>query len=243
VRDQPAAPPAVVSATPPPPVAPPTSVANDDPTTRELLEAYRLLGTGNRTGAEKIAAQLRRRDARNPELAKLTAAIQEAAKREKEQLLASAKSTPAAAPSTAPEPKPVEPVLSVLPGGGFVATSEPTPPPNLAEIEGPGIEAAIRFYERALSNKDLKAVSRVRTFTQQEQRNWVRVFDRVRSYRLIVDIVGPPVVDPNGREATISVRERVQQVDKNGFEINQQPRDVTYRLEKIGGTWRLLPPK
>jgi hypothetical protein len=133
-----------------------------------------------------------------------------------------------------------DPAFTVLPGGGFAAPSAPPPPATISEMERPAIEASIREYAKALSSKDLSAVARVRKYTPAEADNWKRYF-KFSEYRLIVKVVGPPVVD--GDRATIPVEEQIAQTQRRGdIQTFLNPRKIDYKLEKIAGKWMILPP-
>jgi tetratricopeptide (TPR) repeat protein len=121
----------------------------------------------------------------------------------------------------------------------------PAPPPaapSPAEVERPLIEASIQEYANALSRRDLKAVSRVRTYSEAEARNWQNAFKQFSEYRLIVKPTGAPAV--TGDHASVPVEERVATTAKgSGIQLITQPRQTEYRLEKIAGKWMLLPPR
>src|SRR4029450_9459848 len=105
----------------------------------------------------------------------------------------------------------------------------------------PAIEASIQEYARALSSRDLAAVARVRRYSAVEARNWENVFKQFSEARLIVRVMGSPVVD--GYRATVPVEETfAQTAKKGGIQVFLQPRKTEYKLEKIGGKWMLLPP-
>ena len=264
-----ATPPAAPAIPAPAVVTPPVTLTEQAPQNqndRDTMAAYKLLSGGDYVGASRLAAQIAKRDPRYANLADLRAQIRTVEETEKQRAAAvaaaaeasrAAANTPApsaTAPSgttstPAPAPPPIEttakppatdPAFTVAPGGGFAAPSEPPSPALRAEAERPGIEAAIHQYAKALSAQDLQAVSQVRTYTPKEAELWRTAFKAFKAYELAVTILGDPVVE--GESATIRVRERIMQTQKNGMQITLQPREVTYKLEKIGGRWRILPP-
>jgi serine/threonine protein kinase len=259
-REAPAIPPPAV-------VTPPASLTQQAPQNendRDTMAAYKLLSGGDYAGASKIAAQIARRDPKYANLSDLRAQIRAVEETEKQRVAAaaaaaeaakSAANTPApvasapapAAPAPAPpvettaKPVPSEPAFTVAPGGAFVAPSEPPSPALRAEAERPGIEAVIAQYANAVSRKDLAAASNARTFTQKEAESWRNIFKNFDTYQIAAKVVGDLTVD--GDRATVKVEERIQYKQKRGdITITLNPRQIDYKLEKIGGRWHILPP-
>lgn len=266
-NDEPSAPPAqpasVAAANPapapvvPPPavVTPPTSLAGQPPqnqSDRDAMAAYKLLASGRHAEAAKIAAQIARRDPKNENLKELRAQIQTVAETEKQRAAAAAAAVPAgpppptasveaSPPAVTPVPAtPLKPEPAVLPPAPVATGPAPAPPPA-GEVERPAIEASIQEYAKAISNRDLPAVARVRRYTPAEAKNWENIFKQFSEYRLIVKVLGTPTVD--GDRATISVEEQfAQTAKKGGIQVFSQARRTEYKLERIGGKWMLLPP-
>ena len=244
----------------PPPalVSPPASLTQQGPQTendRDAMAAYQLLSSGQHAEASKIAAQIAKRDPKNEHLRDLRAQIQKVADTEKERAaaVAAAAAIPppvapavAAPPPTAPPPPAADPTtkpdLTVLPGGGFAAASEPAAPPLIGEVERPGVEASIQEYAKALTAKNLPAVSRVRVYTPAEAKSWMNIFKQFAEYRLIVKVLENPSVQ--GDRATIPVEETVFQTAKKGdIQVRLSPRTIVYKLQKIDGKWMILSPQ
>jgi len=139
-----------------------------------------------------------------------------------------------------PPTQPAQPVGVAEPAPAPERTGAPDRP--AADVERPAIEAVIAEYARALSNKDLPAVARVRRYTPIEARNWQNAFKQFTEYRLIVKVTGPPVL-LNGDRARVPVEEQFAETAKRGgIQVFSQPRSTEYLLEKIGGKWMILPP-
>jgi tetratricopeptide (TPR) repeat protein/predicted Ser/Thr protein kinase len=245
----------------PAPIAPPAALQAPatDENGRDLREAYRLLVGGQRAQAEAIAARIRRRDAqfaRGQDFKDLLAAIDTTKANEEKQKLAEAAAAAARAVPT-PAPAAEKPVLkdpenppagaagapiTVLPGGGFAATSEPPSPLLLGQVERPAIEKVVQQWAAAFARLDVKALSEIRALSPDEAKRWQNTFSNMASYKLNVRLVGDPqVIDT---EAIVPVEEIAVYTAKRGggISITQQPFKTSYRLRKIGSEWRLLVP-
>ena len=239
--------------------APPPSLAAQPPrnqSDRDALEAYRLLASGDRDAAAKIIANLARRDPSNEHLPDLRTQLgvkpgsdqgQTGVRPGSDQGQTPISGTQASTPTDAvsvmpPAAKPEQPAaLAAAPPP--VLPSAPAAPParTAADVERPAIEATIAEYSKALSNRDLPAVARVRRYTPAEARNWEAAFKNFSEYRLIVKVTGPPVIQ--GDRATVPVEEQFAQTSKKGgIQVFSQPRRMDYILEKIGEKWMILPP-
>jgi serine/threonine protein kinase len=254
-----AAPP--VEAPPPlPPVTAPVSATTENTQdSKDVLAVYALLTKNDIPGAQKLYAAIRKRNPKYDGLADLNTAIgaraadirkqEEAIKATEESnarsaaLLEEERKRTAAAVKEAEDAKAEKaPVMSVAPGGAFIAPSEPPSPLLLGEVERPAIDKAIQQWAAAFAKLDVQALSQVRTLTQEEANNWKRTFGNMSAYKMNVRLIGmPQVVDT---DAIAPVEEIAVYTGKRGggISITQQPVKTNYRLRKIGGEWKLLVP-
>jgi hypothetical protein len=247
------------AAAPPVAVTPPAALTEQPPQNqndRDAMDAYRLLASGDHAEAAKIVGRIARRDPKNERLADLRAQIQKVSDAERErQRAAAAAAVPATVThDTNPPPPVVNAATAPIADKPSTPPAVPAvlPPPNpdpapvpvprsSGEVERPAIEAAIAEYARALSNRDLPAVARVRRYTPAEARSWDNIFKQFSEYRLLAKVIGPPAVD--GDRARVPVEETFAQTSKKGgIQVFTQPRKTEYLLEKIGGKWMILPP-
>ncbi|MEO8680198.1 MAG: protein kinase [Vicinamibacterales bacterium] len=249
-----AAPPAA-PAPAPEPVTPPAALVATPPTDvngKDLMEAYRLLGTNQRDQAQTLATRIARRDkayASQKDYKDLIAAIELHRANEEKQKLATAEAVAAATPPPPPKPSPAElkdpespaPVATVLPGGGFAAESAPASPLLIGQVERPAVERLAQQWAAALATRNIATISKVRALTATEAKNWQNIFGSLKAYKLNVRLLSDPEVKDN--EATVPVEEIAVYTQKNGIDITQQPVKTTYRMRKIGGEWRMLPPQ
>jgi serine/threonine protein kinase len=252
-----AAPPPVTPA-PLPPVSAPAALAEKPVTSqddKDVLAAYQLLNT-DIPGAQRLAAAIRKRNPRHPELGKLTTAIDTRVADEKKRTDAVAAASAAAAAleeekkraatlerqkREAEEKAKNTPAFSVAPGAGFVAESAPPSPLLRGQAERPEIEKAVQQWAAAFGKLDVKALSQIRALSPDEARRWQNTFNNMSSYTLNVRLVGDPQVVDN--EAVAPVEEiAVYTAKRGGISITQQPVRQNYRLRKIGNEWKLLIP-
>ena len=219
------------------------------------MAAYKLLSSGQHAEASKIAAQIAKRDPKNEHLRDLRAQIQKVADTEKERAaaVAAAAAIPppvaapvAAPPPTAPPPPPAadpttKPDLTVLPGGGFAAASEPASPPLIGEVERPGGRGVDSGIRQSLDGQELTggvAGPRLHPGGGEKLGEHLQAF---AEYRLIVKVLENPSVQ--GDRATIPVEETVFQTAKKGdIQVRLSPRTIVYKLQKIDGKWMILSP-
>ena len=120
-----------------------------------------------------------------------------------------------------------------VPGGGFAAPSEPPSPLVRGEAERPEIEKLVKQWAAALSTRDVATISRIRSFTGDEARNWQRIYGRYKQIQVIAEVTGTPQVVED--HALVPVRETVLTTQNNGIQLTQSPRNTQYRMQKLGG--------
>jgi hypothetical protein len=128
----------------------------------------------------------------------------------------------------------------VAPGGAFIAPSAPISPELRGEAERPESDKTIQQWASALATRDIATISKVRSLTPAEVTSWKNVFGRVKAYKLNVKIMATPQVIDD--QASVPVEEIVVMTDKNGIDATMSPRRLNYRMHKVGGEWRMLPP-
>jgi tetratricopeptide (TPR) repeat protein len=239
----------------PPVTAPPVASAESLQDTQDFQAAYNLLSKDDVAGAQKIAAAIRKRNPKFPMLATLSTAIttrENEIKRREEQIaeqqkiaaaLEEEKKRSAAAQREAEQAKAsASPVMSTLPGGGFVAPSAPPTPELRGEAERPALEKAIAQWAAAFARLDVQALSNVRALTPDEAKRWQNTFKNMGKYEMNVRIVGTPQVVDN--EALVPVEEIARYAGKGNNQptMTMNPLRTNYRLRKIGNEWKLLVP-
>jgi hypothetical protein len=248
--------PAPVEPPPLPTVLAPKSPVDSEPTAdqKDIEAAYNAVNANDIPRAQRLAATIRKRSPKHPLLASLNTTIETriADLKKREEAIAEAAKTAAAleeekkrtaeALKAAEEAKAASaPVATVLPGGGFVASSEPPSPLLRGQAERPEIERAVALWGAAFSKLDVKQLSQIRALTPDEAKRWQNTFNNMSAYKLNVRLTGDPEVIDN--EATAPVEEiAVYTAKRGGITMTQQPVATRYRLRKIGGEWRLLIP-
>jgi hypothetical protein len=247
------------AAAPPPPVLTPPVVTAPiveatDPNGPDIKKAYDAISAGRLDEAVKLAASIRRRDPKYLGLQPLQLAIEnqrtfEVKQKEAADAQAAAALAAAAKPSAPERPlsDPVEPTPSVpapaatvLPGGGFVATSEPISPLTAGQAARPEIEAAIQSWAKALGTRNIATISNVRAFTNEEARRWGNIFKNFKAVEVNVRLLSDPEVRDD--IATVPVREVHILTQKNDIKTTTTYEN-RYRLEKVGDRWLLRPPQ
>jgi tetratricopeptide (TPR) repeat protein len=239
----------------PPVTAPAAPATENTQDTQDFQAAYDLLNKDDLAGAQRLAAAIRRRNPKFPMLATLTGAIttrQNDIKKREEQIAEQAKiaaaleeekKKSAQAQKEAEEAKnAAAPVLSVAPGGAFIANSAPPTPELRGEAERPGIERAIAQWGAAFAKLDVNALSQVRALTPDELKRWQNTFKNLGKYEMNVRLVGTPQVIDNDAIASVEEITRYSAKGNNQPLITNQPFKTTYRLRKIGSEWKLLVP-
>lgn len=226
-----------------------------DPNGPDIKKAYDAISNGRLDDAVRLASAIRKRDPKYLGLAPLQLAIDnQRAFDVKQKEAADAAASAALAAANAPPPAPAKPLAdpveptpstpapaaTVLPGGSFVATSEPISPLTAGQAARPEIEAAVQEWARALGTRDIATISRVRSLSRQQADNWVRIFQPLRAFRMNVKLIGDPIVTDD--IAVVRVQEHRVQTDRKGIEFEMRPQEVDYRLRKSGSQWKLLPP-
>jgi len=242
----------------PPPLAPiaaPTLPANTEPTAddKDISAAYNAINNNDIPRAQQLAATIRKRNPKHPLLASLNTTIEtrigDMKKRELEMAeatktnlaLEEEKKRSAAAVKEAEDAKAASaPIISALPGGGFIAPSAAPTMALLGEVERPAIQKVIDQWAAALATRDIPTISKVRSLTSTELTNWKNTFGRVKAYKLNVKITDMPQVKDD--QALVPIEEIVVMTDKSGADTTMMPRKFNYRLHKVGGEWRMLPP-
>jgi serine/threonine protein kinase len=245
-----AAPPPVL--TPPVVTAPP--VAATDVNGPDVTKAYDAITNGRVDDAARILGAIRRRDPQYAGLKPLQAAIDNQRAFEEKQKQQQAAAAAAALAAANPPPAPAKPlsdpeppaapakevIATVLPGGGFAATSEPISPLTAGQAARPEIEAAVAEWARALGTMNLRTISNIRAFTPTEVKNWQTITDNYSAMQVTARLLSDPEVRDD--IATVPVREvRVMTQKRGGIRITQTY-DNTYRLQKVGDKWLLRTP-
>jgi len=220
---------------------------------QDFQTAYDLLNKDDIAGAQRLAAAIRKRSPKFPMLATLTSAIttrESDIKKREEQIaeqtriaaaLEEEKKKTAAAQKDAEEAKAnAAPVLSVAPGGAFIANSAPPTPALLGEVERPAIEKLVQQWAGALGTLDVATISKIRSFTEAEAKSWQNVVKNYKSLKVNAKVTDMPEVV--GDQARVKVQEIWITTQKNGIDITQAPRENVYRMHKVGGEWRMLLP-
>lgn len=218
---------------------------------KDIVAAYDLINANKLPEASTLAARVRRRNPKHPALAALTTTIETRIADEKKRsetiaaaaIAAEAEKARALAALKDPEPpapKPTDPIAIVLPGGGFAAPSEPPSPLLLGQVERPAIEKVVQQWAAALGTRDVAKISNVRSFTSAEAKSWQNIYKNYNAVQMTVTLTGDLEVKDN--QAVVPVEEIMILTQKNGIKITNQPRRLNYRMHKVGGEWRLLPP-
>ena len=128
----------------------------------------------------------------------------------------------------------------MAPGGGYVANSEPPSPALRGEAERPEIEKLVTQWAQALGTRNVAAISNIRSFTPEEAQSWQNIYKRFKQVEVNVELKGTPEVIDN--HALVPVEEITILTQNNGIKLTQQPRRTNYRMQKVGGQWRMLQP-
>ena len=238
-----------------PPVTAPPVAANTEPSAddKDITAAYAAINSDNIPRAQQLAAAIRKRNPKHPLLASLNTTIdtriadikkREDAKAEAAKIAAALeeeKKRSAAAEKAAEEAKnATAPVFSTAPGGAFVAKSEPPTPALLGEVERPAIERLVAQWASALNTRNVATISNIRSFTADEAKSWQNIFKNFKQVEMNVKITDmPEVVNDHAR---VKVEEILILTQNNGIKVTQNPRSAVYRMHKVGGNWRMLPP-
>ena len=251
-------PPAATTAPPPalPPVTAPPITANTEPSAddKDITAAYDAINSGDIRRAQQLAATIRKRNPKHPLLASLNTTIEtridELKKREDAVALAAKnaaaleeeKKRTAAAQKEAEDAKSAAaPIMTVLPGGAYVAPSAPPSPLLRGQAERPEIEKAIQQWADAFAKLDVNALSQIRNLTEQEATRWRNTFKGMATFKMNVSVMGDPEVINN--EAIVPVQENAQYTRGKGQPLlSLQATNVKYRLRKIGNQWRVIRP-
>jgi serine/threonine protein kinase len=259
-------PPANATASAPQPVTPPPLPAVTAPTAltekpaqtqddKDLIAAFDLLNRSDIPGAQKLAAAIRKRSPRHPQLAMLATTIETrvADEKKREEAVATAAAAAAALEEEkkrtaaaeeerriAEEKAKNAPAFTVAPGGGFVANSEPPSPALRGEAERPEIEKLVSQWAQALGTRNIATISNIRSFTKDEADMWQRYYKNYKEIVVNVEVKGTPEVIDN--HAIVPVEEVLITTQNNGIKITQSPRRTNYRMQKVGGQWRMLQP-
>jgi tetratricopeptide (TPR) repeat protein len=241
----------------PPVTAPTTLTSNSEPTQddKDLAAAYDLLSKNDVAGAQRLAAAIRKRNAKHPLLASLNNSITtregEIKKREQEVAEVTAANARAAAAEEDkkktiaalkdPEVPATAPIAVVAPGGAYIAPSEPITPELRGKAERPEIEKAVHQWAAAFAKLDLNELSKIRMLTEVEANRWRNTFKGMTSLTMNVSLMSDPQVV--GNEAIVPVQEIVSyQRGKGGPLLSFNPATVNYRLRKVGQQWRVIRP-
>lgn len=235
----------------PPVTAPPTPVNAEPSQDDKDLNAAYIAMNSDIPRAQQLASAIRKRNPKHAGLAALNTAIEtrtldlkkreeavaEAAKiaaaleEEKKRSAAAIKEAEEAKATSAP---------TVLPGGGFVATSEPVSPLLRGEAERPEIDKLVQQWATALGTRSIPAISNIRSFTKEEAESWQRIYRNFKQVQVVAKVTATPEVVED--HALVPVEEIMITTQNNGIKITGQPRKTNYRMHKVGGQWRMLPP-
>jgi serine/threonine protein kinase len=224
---------------------------------KDIVAAYDLVNRNQIPQAQALAAAVRKRNPKHPLLASLNTTIEtrvadikkqadaakvvedanaraSAAEEERKKLQAVMKDPELPAASSG------APALTVLPGGAYVAPSAPPTPLMVGEVERPAIEKLVSQWAAALSTRNIATISNIRSFTPAEAKSWQNVFRAYKEIQVNAKVTDVPEV--KGDQALVKVEEIMIVTQNNGIKITNQPRPTTYRMHKVGGEWRMLPP-
>jgi serine/threonine protein kinase len=239
-------------ALPPPAITAPAALASapaTDVNAADLLKAFGAFNANRIDEAERMAMAIRKRDPKYKDVDLLFTAItnRRAEEEKQKQLVASARSAEDERAKMAElmkdpviQQKAGDPVATVLPGGAYIAPSAPPTPLLLGEVERPAIEKVVQEWATALATRNIQTLSQVRSLTPTEATNWKNLFGRLTAYKMNVRLTGMPEVTDN--QAVVPVEEIAIYTGKDRISITQAPRRLNYRMHKVGGEWRMLPP-
>ena len=240
-----------------PPVVAPKSPTNAEPTAddRDVEAAYSAINGNDIPRAQQLAATIRKRNPKHPLLASLNTTIETriAEIKKRDEAVAAAAAASAALEeekkraadreaelARAAEKAKTEPAFAVAPGGAFVAPSEPPSPALLGEVEKPELAKLVSSWARALGTRNVATISNIRSFTKEEAESWQRIYKNFKQVEVNAEIKGTPQVIDN--HAQVQVEEVLILTQNNGIKLTNSPRQTTYRMQKIGGQWRMLAP-
>jgi tetratricopeptide (TPR) repeat protein len=253
----------VPAPTPPPvaPVAAPTGLTDkpvqsqDD---KDVLAVYALLNKNDIPGAQRLYATIRKRNPKYEGLADLNTQIETRASDIKKQqdavkaaeatnarnaaALEEEKKRTAAAQKEAEDAKAEKaPIMSVAPGGAFIAPSAPATPLLRGQVERPEIEKAIQQWADAFAKLDVNALSQVRNLTEAEMNRWRNTFKGMATFKMNVSVMADPLVI--GNDAVVDVQETAQYTRGKGQPLlSMNTTNIKYRLRKVGNQWRVIRP-
>jgi hypothetical protein len=253
----------VPAPTPPPvaPVAAPTGLTDkpvqsqDD---KDVLAVYALLNKNDIPGAQRLYATIRKRNPKYEGLADLNTQIETRASDIKKQqdavkaaeatnarnaaALEEEKKRTAAAQKEAEDAKAEKaPIMSVAPGGAFIAPSAPATPLLRGQVERPEIEKAIQQWADAFAKLDVNALSQVRNLTEAEMNRWKNTFKGMATFKMNVSVMADPLVI--GNDAVVDVQETAQYTRGKGQPLlSMNTTNIKYRLRKVGNQWRVIRP-
>ena len=219
-----------------------------------MLAVYALLTMNDIPGAQKIYTAIRRRNPKYEGLKDLNTSIEARAadiKKQEDALKANEEANVRAAAAleeekkrTAAAQKEAEDAkstpLTVLPGGAYVAPSAPPSPAVVGEAERPEIDKLVQQWARVLGTRNVAAISNIRSFSKEEAESWQRLYKNYKQIEVIAEIKGTPEVIDN--HALVPIEEVMITTQNNGIKVTGQPRRTTYRMQKIGGQWKMLAP-
>jgi serine/threonine protein kinase len=246
--------PAPVAPPPLPPVLAPKSPVDTEPTVdqKDIEAAYNAISANDIPRAQRLAATIRKRNPKYPLLASLNTAIETriADLKKREEAIAEAAKTAAAleeekkrtaaARKDAEDAKAAAPIATVLPGGGFAAASEPPSPLLRGEAERPEIDKLVQQWASALGTRNVAAISNIRSFTKDEADSWQRIYKNFKQVEVVAKVTATPEVVED--HALVPVEEIMITTQNNGIKLTGAPRRTNYRMHKVGGQWRMLPP-
>ena len=241
----------------PPVTAPVSATTENSQDSKDVVALYALLSKDDIPGAQRIYAAIRKRNPKYDGLADLNTAIDGRAadiKKREDQIaeanaanaraaaaLEEEKKRTAAAEKAAEEAKNASaPVFSTAPGGAFVASSAPPTPALLGELERPAIEKLVEQWASALNTRNVATISNIRSFTAEEAKSWQTIYRNFKQVEMNVKVTDMPEVV--GDHARVKVEEVLILTQKDGIKVTQNPRASVYRMHKVGGNWRMLPP-
>jgi serine/threonine protein kinase len=247
---------------PPPlaPVAAPTTLTDkpvqsqDD---KDIIAAYELVNRNDISQAQQLAAAVRKRNPKHPLLASLNTTIETRVADIKKQADATRETEAANARASAAEEERKKlqavmkdpelpagnsnaPAMTVLPGGAYIAPSAPPSALLLGEVERPAIEKLVNQWAAALSTRNIATISNIRSFTAEEAKSWQNIYKLYKEIQVSATVTDVPEV--KGDQARVKVEETLIYVQNNGIRITNKARPTVYRMHRVGGEWRMLPP-
>ena len=108
------------------------------------------------------------------------------------------------------------------------------------EAERPEIDKLVQQWASALGTRNIAAISNIRSFTKDEAESWQRIYKNFKQVEVVAKVTATPEVVED--HALVPVEEIMITTQNNGIKLTGAPRRTNYRMHKVGGQWRMLPP-